>query len=122
MTSARQHLHYQSFAAVDTATNEIVGTLGCQQWEGPCPTPQGLDDPVLSLGTVWGVYTAPSYRRRGIATTLMRMCVGHWREIGCKRGILVYASDNGRRVYERLGFYPGDAWAMPLTGTTRDNS
>ena len=38
----------------------------------------------------------------------------HWKALGCLRGVLIHASHNGRRVYERLGFRPSNALAIDL--------
>ena len=56
------------------------------------------------VGTCWGVFVKPEWRRKGVATQLMRSICDHWRSIGCQRGVLLCASDEARRVYARLGF------------------
>eukprot|EP00854_Cymbomonas_tetramitiformis_P014061 gene14061-16623_t len=114
--SARADLHYQTFVAVD-AHGEIIGSLGCQQWAGPVPL--SVKPSSFNLGSVWGVYVHPEHRKHGVATALMQHCIEHWRTIGCLRGILLYASEEGRRVYERLGFGPGNA--MVLDGVQSHN-
>lgn len=40
--------------------------------------------------------------------------MGHWRSIGCQKGILLYASEAGRQVYERLGFQPFNGMVIDL--------
>ncbi len=55
-------------------------------------------------GSVWAVYVLPEYRKRGIGAELMKATVEYWKKIGCLEGHLLYASDEGRRVYERVGF------------------
>jgi GNAT superfamily N-acetyltransferase len=53
--------------------------------------------------TILNVYTDPEYRRRGIARRLMRTIID-W----CKReglaGVTLHASEDGRHLYESLGF------------------
>ena len=49
-----------------------------------------------------GAFVKPEWRR-GVATQLMRSICNHC-SIGCQRGVLLCASDEARRVYERLGF------------------
>jgi GNAT superfamily N-acetyltransferase len=38
----------------------------------------------------------------------MKACVRHWTDIGCHKGLLLYASEEGRRVYSKLGFVPAN--------------
>ena len=49
------------------------------------------------------VYTAPEYRRLGIARRLMTMLLDAARELGVHR-LLLNSSDMGRPLYESLGF------------------
>jgi GNAT superfamily N-acetyltransferase len=53
--------------------------------------------------TILNVYVYPEYRRRGIARQIMETMIG-W----CKRegfaGVTLHASDDGRHLYESLGF------------------
>ena len=60
----------------------------------------------LELGPeaiVLNVYVEPEWRRRGVAETLMRTLLAALAERGISR-IVLHASDDGRRLYERLGF------------------
>jgi GNAT superfamily N-acetyltransferase len=69
----------------------------------PRPRP-GSDD--LELGPeaiVLNVYVDPVWRRRGIAKALMGTLLDALSERGIRR-IVLHASDDGRRLYERLGF------------------
>jgi ribosomal protein S18 acetylase RimI-like enzyme len=62
----------------------------------------------LELGPeaiVLNVYVAPTWRRRGIAEALMRAALAVLAERGIRR-VVLHASDDGRRLYERLGFVP----------------
>jgi GNAT superfamily N-acetyltransferase len=52
---------------------------------------------------ILNVYTEPPYRRRGLATRLMRKIL-HWCEEQGIDGALLHASDAGRPLYESLGF------------------
>lgn len=105
ISSARDRLQYQTFVATDLS-GEVVGSASCQRCEGPLPLV--LKSSVFDLGTAWAIYVQPQHRRRGVGTRLAEHCVRHWKAIGCTRGILMYASDNGRRIYERLGFAQGN--------------
>ena len=56
-------------------------------------------------GYVSNVYTAPAYRRRGVARTLMENLMAHAREMGVTR-LILWASEMGRPLYLDLGFVP----------------
>jgi ribosomal protein S18 acetylase RimI-like enzyme len=47
----------------------------------------------------------PDWRRRGVAEALMRAVLDVLALRGIRR-IVLHASDDGRRLYERLGFVP----------------
>jgi ribosomal protein S18 acetylase RimI-like enzyme len=51
------------------------------------------------------VYTEPAWRRRGLATLLMRHVLDYTREHQISR-VLLHASKDGRPLYESLGFVP----------------
>jgi GNAT superfamily N-acetyltransferase len=82
----------------------ILGGAGIQL-RPILPRPQpGSDD--LELGPeaiVLNVYVDPVWRRRGIAKALMGALLDALSERGIRR-IVLHASDDGRRLYERLGF------------------
>ncbi len=56
-------------------------------------------------GYVSSVYTAPEFRRRGVARTLMDNLLAHARELGVTR-LILWASELGRPLYLDLGFVP----------------
>jgi GNAT superfamily N-acetyltransferase len=105
IAAARAGLRYQTFVAVDSV-GTIVGSASCQQWEGPFPPIAA--SPFLNLGTAWCIFVKRHHRRLGLGTQLVASCVEHWKAIGCARGILMYASEPGRRLYEKVGFAPGN--------------
>lgn len=59
------------------------------------------------------VYVRPEYRRRGIASALMQLIVEWSRERGCS-SVRLRASDDGRFLYEALGFREGREMELPL--------
>lgn len=62
----------------------------------------------LELGPeaiVLNVYVEPDWRRRGVAEALMRAALTALADRGIRR-IVLHASADGRRLYERLGFMP----------------
>lgn len=106
---AKQKLGFKLFVA-ETPDGTIVGSLCCQLWAGPQPCASVSS----KIGTVWAVYVEPEYRRQGIATNLMTQCIQHWQQLGCTKAVLIYASEEGKRVYQRLGFRPGCMLAIDL--------
>jgi len=52
---------------------------------------------------VVNVYTAPNWRRQGIARAVMRKLLDWALARGCDR-VMLHASDDGRHLYESLGF------------------
>ncbi len=58
-------------------------------------------------GTVVNVFTEPQWRRRGIAGSLIKEIITWSKDEDLDR-LLLHASDEGRSVYERLGFIAGN--------------
>ena len=116
ITQARQSDAYQTFAAIHTTSEQsiICGSISCQIVNQTSPQMLLRHDLV---GTVWAVYVHPSYRRRGIARELMRRVMEYWKGRGCSSGVLMYASEGGRRIYERLGFAPNYALSLMVQGS-----
>jgi GNAT superfamily N-acetyltransferase len=54
-------------------------------------------------GIIINVFTEPEWRRQGIATMLMKEII-NWSKSECLDWLTLHASDEGRAVYERLGF------------------
>ncbi len=82
----------------------IIGGAGIQI-RGLPPTPNATGTEILqgTQGYIANVYTEPEWRRRGIA----RLIVEHLLDWSRQRGLSVitlHASDEGRPLYEQLGF------------------
>ena len=58
-------------------------------------------------GTIVNVFTEPQWRRRGIARLLIKEIITWSKDEHLDR-LLLHASDEGRSVYERLGFIAGN--------------
>jgi GNAT superfamily N-acetyltransferase len=58
-------------------------------------------------GTIVNVFTEPQWRRRGVAGGLVKEIIAWSKNEGLDR-LLLHASDDGRSVYERLGFIAGN--------------
>ena len=98
---------YLAWVAEDAAApGTIVGGAGVQLRSIlPRPRP-GTGD--LELGPeaiVLNVYVEAGWRRRGVAGALMRTLLDALAARGITR-IVLHASQDGRRLYERLGFAP----------------
>ena len=95
---------YIGWVAEATGTSSVIGGAGAQI--RPILPRPGSDSQELELGPeaiVLNVYVEPAWRRRGIADALMRAVLDGLAERGIRR-IVLHASDDGRRLYERLGF------------------
>ena len=99
-----EYLAWVAEHAADSSS--IIGGAGVQLRPIlPRPRP-GSDD--LELGPeaiVLNVYVESAWRRRGVAEALMRTLL---QELSARavRRIVLHASNDGRRLYERLGFVP----------------
>ncbi|MCH8509749.1 MAG: GNAT family N-acetyltransferase [Phycisphaerales bacterium] len=59
------------------------------------------------IAIIWGVYTTPDARRRGLSRALMNACIAHARTWPGVERIALSVSDrspNARALYESLGF------------------
>ncbi len=63
--------------------------------------------------TILNVYTEREYRRRGIARQLMQTMIGWCKEQGLAR-VTLHASDDGRHLYESLGFETSNEMRLKL--------
>jgi GNAT superfamily N-acetyltransferase len=77
------------------------------------PWPAHPYDLECRRATILNVYTDPEYRRRGIARTLMQTIIDWCRREGFPR-VTLHASDDGRHLYESLGFEPSNEMRLNL--------
>lgn len=70
-------------------------------------------DPFPKRPVIVNMYTEPEYRRRGIARELMETMVDWCRNEGFG-SVLLHASEDGRRLYESLGFKPTNEMRLML--------
>jgi GNAT superfamily N-acetyltransferase len=75
------------------------GALKFTDW---LPRPDGQR---RGLVYVHSVYTAPEYRRQGLARRILQAMIAYCHENGWPR-ISLHASEMGRGLYEELGFMP----------------
>jgi len=65
--------------------------------------PPGLHTSLPRRGNILNVYTRPEHRRRGLARRLMRTALD-WCGENHVQVVILHASDDGRPLYESLGF------------------
>jgi GNAT superfamily N-acetyltransferase len=85
---------------------EVVGGAGLQLRE-LLPRPDAARARLVGgpQGVVVNVYTERAWRRRGVADALMRELLQWCRGNGIE-SVVLHASDEGRPLYEKLGFTP----------------
>lgn len=88
---------FVAWLAVDH--DRIVGTSGMSFVEKP----PYLGCPSGRMGLLSSMYTDPRYRRRGIATELLRKVVDEAKAYGCGT-VQITASDMGVKLYDAFGF------------------
>lgn len=87
---------------------EIVAGAGVQRWLAlprPLETTSGWKLSHGRQGVVVNVFTERPWRRRGIAALLMDEVMA-WARASDLEVLVLHASDEGRPLYERLGFVP----------------
>jgi ribosomal protein S18 acetylase RimI-like enzyme len=98
---------YLGWVAESTASgSECIGGAGVQL-RPILPRPRLAGDGI-ELGPeaiVLNVYVEAAWRRRGVGEALMGAVLAAMTERKVRR-IVLHASDDGRRLYERLGFVP----------------
>jgi GNAT superfamily N-acetyltransferase len=68
--------------------------------------PRPIQQSKISEGrqaTIVNVFTEPAWRRRGVASALVKEIIA-WSRTETLDRLLLHASDEGRKVYEQLGF------------------
>ncbi|MEO5894264.1 MAG: GNAT family N-acetyltransferase [Vicinamibacterales bacterium] len=63
-------------------------------------------------GLILNVYVDPAHRRQGVARRLMETVISWAPDAGIAR-LVLHASDNGRRLYESLGFLASNEMLFP---------
>jgi len=93
-------------AELDAGSREVVGGAGLQLRE-LLPRPDVARERLVRgpQGLVVNVYTERAWRRKGVADALMRELLQWCRGNGIE-SVVLHASDEGRSLYEKLGFRP----------------
>ena len=77
------------------------------------PWPAHAYDLECRRATILNVYTDPAHRRRGLARALMQAMIDWCKREGFAR-ITLHASDDGRHLYESLGFEVSNEMRLKL--------
>jgi ribosomal protein S18 acetylase RimI-like enzyme len=98
---------YLGWVALSSASPaEPIGGAGVQLRPIlPRPAPAGDGIELGPEAIILNVYVEPAWRRRGVGEALMRSLLSALAQRKVRR-IVLHASDEGRRLYERLGFVP----------------
>lgn len=91
---------YRHWLAIDD-TGRVVGGGGVLL----SPWPANPHDPCTERAVILNVFTEAEFRRRGVARQVMTAILS-WIKAHGLRGVNLHASDEGRRLYEALGFKP----------------
>ncbi len=93
-------------AELDAGSREVVGGAGLQLRE-LLPRPDVARERLVRgpQGLIVNVYTERAWRRKGVADALMRELLQWCRGNGIE-SVVLHASDDGRPLYEKLGFRP----------------
>jgi ribosomal protein S18 acetylase RimI-like enzyme len=99
---------YRGFLAVDSSS-KVLGGGGIVI--SPWPGSLGQLEPKRAM--ILNLYVERECRRQGIANALMNKMIAWCREEGfCT--VALHASDEGRALYERLGFRPTNEMRLDL--------
>ena len=104
ISEARKKYKYKSIGAFKD--NELIGSVSLNEFYGV--------EPCDKVGVIWAVYVHPEYRRRGIGTRLTEEIIEHFKKNNFNSIRLIYASEDGKRIYLKKGFYKGNYLIMDL--------
>jgi GNAT superfamily N-acetyltransferase len=102
---------YHHWLAVD-ASGRAVGGGGVLI----CPWPANPKDACTERAMILNVYTEPEFRRLGVARKIMQTMLDWIRGRGLRCASL-HASDDGRVLYEKLGFVATNDMRLWFDGT-----
>jgi GNAT superfamily N-acetyltransferase len=78
------------------------------------PWPGAPRDPAPRRGWIQNVYTEPEFRRQGLARKLMKVVVEWCRTDGGFNTVSLHASNDGRPLYESMGFQATNEMRLTL--------
>lgn len=98
LARALENGSYRHWLAVDRS-GRVAGGGGVLL----SPWPANPHDPCTERAVILNVYTEPEFRCRGVAQQVMNAILAWIKGYGL-RGVNLHASDEGRHLYEKLGF------------------
>jgi len=99
---------YLAWLAVTTADFVVAGAgLWLMDW------PPHMVGSSSRRGNILNVYTDPQFRRRGLAKRLMQTALD-WCKTNQIDFVILHASEEGRRLYESLGFLDSNEMRLKL--------
>jgi GNAT superfamily N-acetyltransferase len=107
LKSAMANGSFRAWLAADADRIAAGGAVVISLW------PAHPYDLQCRRATILNVYTDPEYRRRGIARKLMQIMIAWCQREGFAR-VTLHASDDGRALYESLGFEPSNEMRLNL--------
>jgi|SRR5579862_2451590 len=107
LNSAMANGSFRVWLAADTDRIVAGGAVVISPW------PAHPYDLQCRRATILNVYTNPEYRRRGIARKLMETMIAWCKRDGLAR-VTLHASDDGRALYESLGFEASNEMRLNL--------
>ncbi|HMD49750.1 MAG TPA: GNAT family N-acetyltransferase [Bryobacteraceae bacterium] len=75
--------------------------------------PPHMVGPGARRANILNVYTSPDHRRQGLARRLMDTSLD-WCRAHCIRAVILHSSDQGRPLYNSLGFRPTNEMRLVL--------
>ncbi len=79
--------------------------------------PPHMVGPGSRRGNILNVYTNPDCRRQGLARRLMELAL-EWCRINRIRAVILHSSNEGRPLYEKLGFRATNEMRLMIEGET----
>jgi GNAT superfamily N-acetyltransferase len=98
---------FRSWLACDNGRVIAGGAIVITPW------PAHAYDLECRRATILNVYTESEYRRRGIARQIMETMIGWCKQEGFAR-VSLHASEQGRHLYESLGFVDSNEMRLNL--------
>jgi GNAT superfamily N-acetyltransferase len=98
---------FRSWLACDNGRVVAGGAIVISPW------PAHAYDLECRRATILNVYTEPEYRRRGIARQIMDAMIAWCKQEGFAR-VSLHASNQGRHLYESLGFEDSNEMRLNL--------
>jgi GNAT superfamily N-acetyltransferase len=92
----------------------LAGSAGVLLLDWP-PSPR---DPRGGLGFIYNVYVEPAYRRRGVARATLA-ALHQWAQERGLGALALHASEEGRPLYETLGYLPTNEMRIDFLAIAR---